>query len=118
MRNAIEKHDGEYWVPNPVNPKENFADKWKEQPEKTKHFFDWLLQLEADLANALKQTSLQRIGESLEPIFGKDAVGRGMKRYGQQFDAMQKAGELKMAPQTGLIGAVGTAIGKNTWYGD
>jgi hypothetical protein len=118
MRNVIEKRDGEYWVENPVNPKENFADKWKEQPEKAKHFFQWLSQFEADLGNALKQTRLDRIGEGLEPIFGKDAVGRGIKRYGQQFDAMQKAGELKMAPQTGLIGAVGTAIGKNTWYGD
>lgn len=118
MRNAVEKRNGEYWVSNPVNPKENFADKWKEQPEKANCFFEWLSQVEADLANALKQTRLDRIAESLEPIFGRDTVRRGMKRYGQQFDAMQQRGQLRMAPQTGLIGTVGAAIGKNTWYGD
>ena len=118
MRNGIERRDGEYWVPNPINPNENFADKWKEQPEKAKSFFDWLSQLQADLANALKQTRIDRIAESLEAMVGKDAVGRGMKRYAQQFDVMQKAGDLKMAPQTGLIGTVGAAIGKNTWYGE
>jgi hypothetical protein len=38
MCNVIEKRDGEYWVPNPINPQEDFADKWKEQPEKAKCF--------------------------------------------------------------------------------
>jgi Second Messenger Oligonucleotide or Dinucleotide Synthetase domain len=117
MRKAVEKRNGEYWVPNPINPQENFADKWKEEPEKANCFFEWVAKVEADLSNALKQTRLDRIAESLEPIFGRDVVRRGMKRYGQQLDAMQQRGELRMAPQTGLIGTVGTAIRKNTWYG-
>lgn len=118
MRKAVEKRDGDYWVPNPINPQENFADRWKEQPEKAECFFEWLAQVEADFSHALKQTRLDRIAESLEPIFGEDAVRRGMKRYGQQFDTMQQRGELRMAPHTGLIGTVGVAIRKNTWYGE
>jgi len=34
--------DGEYYIPNPVNPGENFADRWITEPKKAARFFDWL----------------------------------------------------------------------------
>lgn len=30
------------WICNPVNPDENFADKWVEYPERERAFYDWL----------------------------------------------------------------------------
>ena len=38
----LEDRNGVKWVANPVNPKENFADKWSENPEKEKKFRAWL----------------------------------------------------------------------------
>lgn len=36
-------------VPNPVNPEEDFADKWKSEPELETHFYQWLVQVQRDL---------------------------------------------------------------------
>lgn len=33
---------GEFYIPNPVNPAENFADRWVGEPEKAVKFFEWL----------------------------------------------------------------------------
>ena len=117
MRTGIEKRNGEYWVANPVNPEENYADKWKQEPERPKRFFEWLGQVEADIAKAQQQTGLQRLAESLEPVFGKEIVAKSMERYGQQMDATHRSGALRMAEKTGVLGAVGAAVKGNTWYG-
>lgn len=45
MGQFIENRDGIYWVENPVNPRENFADKWQETPQKAESFFKWLKSL-------------------------------------------------------------------------
>ena len=42
MQKFIYNKDGVVWIPNPVNPQENFADKWAETPEKHQNFFLWL----------------------------------------------------------------------------
>ena len=44
------EHDGETWqVPNPVEERENFADKWSDEPDRATRFFEWLGQLSTDL---------------------------------------------------------------------
>lgn len=35
-------HQGKYYIPNPVNPAENFADKWNEDQKLPVAFFDWI----------------------------------------------------------------------------
>jgi hypothetical protein len=42
MRASIERRGEVLWVPNPVNPEENFADKWAETPRKAELFMGWL----------------------------------------------------------------------------
>ena len=42
MHHYIEIRNGVRWISNPVNPEENFADKWVENPEKEAKFFKWL----------------------------------------------------------------------------
>lgn len=39
---SIEYRDGNAWVGNPVNPAENFADRWAEDDELASAFDDWL----------------------------------------------------------------------------
>lgn len=118
MSSGIEKRDGVYWVANPVNPKENFADKWKAEPERAKRFFEWVGQLTADIAKAQQQTGMQKLAESLEPVFGKEILAKSMERYGRQMDAAHQSGALRMASKTGTLGAIGAVVGNNTWYGE
>lgn len=39
--NAVKK-DGKFYIPNPANPGENFADKWNENPALPALFFEWV----------------------------------------------------------------------------
>ncbi|AGI67499.1 hypothetical protein OAN307_c18430 [Octadecabacter antarcticus 307] len=38
----IEELHGVYWIANPTDPSENFADRWETHPERGEAFFEWL----------------------------------------------------------------------------
>lgn len=42
MAEYIERKDGKWWIQNPVDIQENFADKWNENIVKYSEFLDWL----------------------------------------------------------------------------
>ena len=71
MRTAIEHRNGVVWVSNPVNPKENFADKWVECPRKAELFFEWLNAVEREYQNLLTDTGFERVGGYLVEAFGR-----------------------------------------------
>lgn len=48
MEHFTEERDGTSWVANPVNPEENFADKWAEVPRRKKIFKEWLDRVRRD----------------------------------------------------------------------
>jgi len=76
----IKGQDGRYYIPNPINPDENFADKWNEDGNLTKAFLSWLGQLKADLETAIEQRDLSGIKESLGQVFGAGVVGTAFER--------------------------------------
>src|SRR4030042_2035414 len=49
MPQYILKRGGYSWVANPVNPLENFADKWQEHPQREQNFRRWLQQIPNEL---------------------------------------------------------------------
>ena len=71
MRAYIEKRDGAWWVPNPVNPEENFADKWTENPRKAWLFFEWLDEIEQEYKELLTDQGFAKIGDYLRRGFGQ-----------------------------------------------
>lgn len=68
------KQNGVYEILNPVNPTENFADKWNENEELPKAFNDWIHQLKEDFDIAQQKKELVSIQESLKPILGAGVV--------------------------------------------
>lgn len=42
MGGLLEHRNGIWWVPNPVQPDENFADSWAKDPRRAAWFFEWL----------------------------------------------------------------------------
>lgn len=118
MPDAIQKVEGKWWIPNPVNPGENFADRWNEYPQRAEVFFEWLRTVEADLTAAEEKSGIANFSESLSPVFGDEVVRKSIERFGYSIDDAQQSGNLKMAASTGTLGSVGSAIPKNTWYGD
>ena len=67
-------------IPNPVNPLENFADKWQEYPIRKACFMDWLRQAQFDLANALELDDVQSVGRSLKPCLGEGVINAGLRK--------------------------------------
>jgi hypothetical protein len=66
------KPDGIWYIPNPVNPEENFADRWHENNNrKARAFFQWVTWVRSDLIEVLRQADMKQISESLGHHFGE-----------------------------------------------
>ena len=66
------KPDGTWYIPNPVNPEENFADRWHEDNNRrARAFFQWAAWVSQDLVDVLKASNMAEIGESMQRIFGE-----------------------------------------------
>lgn len=50
-------------IPNPVNPVEDFADRWSEDPQLEENFWKWHAQAKSDLASlqTLTESQLERL---------------------------------------------------------
>jgi hypothetical protein len=72
----IERRPDDTWyIPNPVNPAENFADRWHENSDKKAHaFFQWISWIRNDLIEVLRQADMNKISESLGNNFGENIV--------------------------------------------
>ena len=84
MRDFIEKRDSAWWVPNPVNPEENFADKWNERPRKARLFFEWLAALEQEYKELLTDHGFAKIGDYLRQAFGRRDTEAVMAKHSDQ----------------------------------
>lgn len=83
MSDYIEIRDGISWIPNPVNPLENFADKWETHPKREQNFRLWLQQAQADVNIALKSESINAIVEFLKPRLGERTIVDALKKFSQ-----------------------------------
>ena len=119
MPNYILEKGGNAWIPNPVDPMENFADKWQEKPEKELKFRRWLLQVREDLSSAFKEIGIHKVADRLKHAFGERAVNDAMKRMGDDFRTKRETGLLSMAAGTGVLGNLGTtSLRDHTFYGE
>jgi hypothetical protein len=80
MPRFIESRNGISWVPNPVNPMENFADKWHENPQRELKFRKWLRQVAEDLKKALEEGNLAQLQELFRARFGTRAVNEALAK--------------------------------------
>lgn len=85
MPNFIENRNGRWWVQNPVDDGENFADKWNDYPERRTAFMAWLQNVSIDFANVSKAASVDDGLIMLEESLGKHTMEKvalelGVKR--------------------------------------
>lgn len=74
LTTKIENRGGVYWIPNPVNTLENFADKWQEYPQKANAFFSWVKRVNDDYADLLSSKSREELLNVLYRMFGQKVV--------------------------------------------
>ena len=111
--------DGKWWLSNPADPHENFADKWHEDNHaRAKAFFNWVNQLHADVSGIPFGKGLPVVGGYLKPFFGERATSAAVGRLGDSLLKSREKGALKMQAGTGILAATGTvAVKAHNFYG-
>lgn len=66
--------DDEKLVLNPVNPNENFADKWTENPAKKRKFFEWLEKARNDFGLYLTANAYSQIPVGLQSALSEGTI--------------------------------------------
>ena len=125
MHNYIEsRHDQNLgkiikWVSNPVNPEENFADKWVEHPQREKNFYKWLDQVELDIQAIVQKRGLQYIAETMKKPFGDQVVTKTFSTIGERNLIHRESGDLKMTTGKGILSSIGSVVTpKHNYHGN
>ena len=72
--------DGKWYIGNPVNPEENFADRWHEDNHaRAKAFFSWLEALQEDLINILNEDNRDLMKRTITNALGSVPVSQNLK---------------------------------------
>lgn len=79
LRSCVEVRGRTYWVANPANPLENFADKWQEQTELETAFFRWTDDLVNHILSLEQCSSLVEAEKLLYSLFGEQVVSTAIK---------------------------------------
>lgn len=107
--------NGIYWVENPVNPEENFADKWPTHKKRQENFLKWLKQIKEDMNTILscKGVTLQN---QLSRVFGKEISASA---FSKATEKVKNNSSLLKIGATGALGSIGKALNAaNTFYGE
>ena len=74
------RSDGTWYIGNPVNPTENFADRWHEDNDaRARAFFAWVDSLQNDLLNILSEANPRLLKEQLGRTLGAAVVSKHLE---------------------------------------
>lgn len=93
-------------IENPVDLRENFADKWETFPNREAEFFKWLNDARSyfrELFESNKEISW--INESLSKGFGEEIVRKTFSAIGNDSRLNRENGNIRMEIGTGLLGS-------------
>lgn len=82
MPRFIGKRNGLWWLANPVDAKENFADKWNEYPKRLELFQRWLQRARDDFLGVTKLRTLNEALEALTPSLGQRPLTKAASHFG------------------------------------
>lgn len=122
MPKSIERRwvDNKYvtWVENPVDHRENFADKWEASFVKEKNFYLWLEAAKDFFGNLLKSESEKVLNESLKMRMGDKLFSKAVLAVGDDTRILRDSGNLKFMTGTGMITESGNKlVPKHTPHG-
>jgi hypothetical protein len=119
MPSLVRYDDGVYTVRNPVQPKENFADRWQTHPDRAERFFRWMEQAQADFAALGAERGLDRILEKTATAFGTRPAYRAAEVFGTRLRDSRQAGQLGVtAGAATLIPGASRAVRPHHFHGD
>ncbi len=119
MPTFIEETSSGWRVENPVQPQENFADRWGAVPSRAKKFFAWLSDLSADLDDIAGTRGLPEVSKRMAASFGEGPVTKAARKLGATALDDRQAGRLGMAAGTGMLGRTATnPVPRHDFFGE
>ncbi len=109
---------GKKVIPNPVDPRENFADRWT--PTKERNFYAWLMKAKQDLVILNKKLGFVEIGNDLKTSLGDKVVTKALNSLGTQMREQRENGNLFVQPGVAQItsdSTKGKVIPNHTFHG-
>lgn len=107
---------------NPVNPDEDFTDKWDSEPEYYHAFRDFTAHLYQEWQKLKLENGVINEGYVMKGLFGGDIFLKAQREQAHQIERIRKSNELATARATGIlipVGAVSSSpVKQNTFYGD
>ncbi|MEP6673456.1 MAG: hypothetical protein ABJF10_30190 [Chthoniobacter sp.] len=91
MPQFIEQRNGKWWVQNPVDDGENFADRWNEFPERRISFLSWLNKVSVDCSNLSKAESVDEGVIMLDESLGKQTMDKVATELGVRRTSLSPA---------------------------
>ena len=81
-KNIVQRKEGHWIIENPVNPEDNLADSWNENPLIARAFFDWTKCVSTDFLESYEKRDEEYVA-LLESALGSDFVRRSIdvKKY-------------------------------------
>jgi len=122
MGNLVEQRDGRWYVANPAEDKENFADKWNDYPQRQVHFRSWLTEV-----TSLLETIAQMRGQGIHGVVDRLEEGFAARGLIRKAAGALGTGTLELREAGGLAMAGGGLLTKaadqrrvpaHTFYGE
>lgn len=107
MPEFVDYAAGRYVVANPVQPKENFADRWAQHPERAHQFFQWIEAVAKDFAGIGADRGLDVVLTKMGAAFGERVSKAAAQRQGALTYDARRTGALRMAGRTGALTSAG-----------
>jgi hypothetical protein len=123
MTAHIGRDGATYVVLNPVQTKENFADKWAIEPWRKQDFFNWVEALKRDFAEIgrLQRQGIPVLKDRLASLFGEGPVVKAVESWADTVRNAGDSGSLRAAVGTGALTTalnVGHKVRPHTFYGE
>lgn len=91
------------WIANPVQPAENFADRWRGDATLQTSFSEWIERAHTDFRNLGSRPGVDRSLEVIAKSLGEGAAKAAGANFGRQFSSAGRIGQLGLASPTGLL---------------
>jgi hypothetical protein len=105
------------WVENPVDKRENFADKWEAFPIREKNFYLWIDEAKKYFYTLLQKEGSQLLNESLQKGFGDKIVKRTFSAIGENTRIIRENGGLGITGAGIISESAARKVPNHTFYG-
>ena len=112
MERFIETRATGYWIPNPVMPAENFAERWNVKHQLPQAFFEWLNVARRDFLEATSSLcGLDEYAKHFKKILCQQPVERAFNKLGSYVRSERESGNLSFCGLASGLAVSSSAVG-------